>query len=109
MILDAENLEGDLSELERENAQGYGYLGQYWNDAKVGLDNTSRNYVPVKHIYENIPDPKGSTRALGKTLTALTTLRVIRIYTHRSNATIYDLTSYSPDRLAELGRLLNAQ
>lgn len=109
MILDAGTLADDLSELERENAQGYGHLDQYWDDAKVGLDNTTRNYAPVGHIYGNIPDPKGSTRTLGKTLTVLTTLRIIHVYTHRSNATIYDLTTYSPEGLAELGRLLHAQ
>lgn len=109
MRLATDELSGELSKLQRENPRGYGFLRRYWEEARRGLDDTDRNYARVGQIYDNIPDPKLDTRTLGQTLTILTTLDVISVHTHRSNATIYDLTTYRPGRLVEFGRLLNAQ
>ena len=98
-----------LTELQQENPQGYGYLTQYWRDAKQGLDNTDRNYARVGHIHDNIPEPQIGTRGLGQTLVLLAELDVLSVLTNRSNATIYDLTTYDVERLTAVGRLLDSQ
>jgi len=102
-------LEGLVAGVQQENPQGYGYLAEYWDDAKQGLDETDRNYARVTHIYENIPEPQTGTRGLGQTLVLLAELDVLSILTNRNNATIYDLTTYDADRLRAIGRLLDAQ
>lgn len=99
--------EAEVADVRRTNPQGYGYLVRYWEDAKQGLDNTDRSYARVGHIYDSIPDPGTGTRGLGQTLVLLAELDVLSVLTHRSNATIYNLTSYDPDRLAAIGRLLD--
>ena len=111
MAMSAEiaDLNAILAELKQENPQGYGYLAGYWDDAKQGLDKTDRNYAPVSHIYEHIPEPQVGTRGLGQTLMLLAKLEVLSILTNRNNATIYDLTTYDADRLSAVGRLLDAQ
>ena len=109
MIIGTGELETDLSSLKESNPQGYGYLKKYWRDAKQGLDNTNRNYVQVTHVYENIPDPDIGTRGLGQTLVILAQLDVISVLTNRSNATIYDLTTYMSDRLTRIGHHLDQQ
>ena len=81
-------------------------MEQYWEDAQQGLDNTSRNYAQVTYIYDNILEPEVGTCGLGHTLVLLAELDVLTVLTNRSNATIYDLTGYRPDRLAALGHLL---
>jgi len=106
-MLETQQLIHELEELEQKNPQGYGYLERYWQTAQQGLNNTDRNYARVTHIYENIPDPEVGTRGLGKTLVNLAELNVLTVLTNRSNATIYDLTEYRPDRLTELGLHLN--
>ena len=98
-----------LTELKQDNPQGHGYLSGYWEDAKQGLDNTDRNYARVSHIYENILEPQIGTRGLGQTLVLLAELDVLSVLTSRSNATIYDLTTYDADRLRAIGRLLDTQ
>ena len=109
MSVETADLGAILTELKQENPQGYGYLAGYWDDAKQGLDNTDRNYARISHIYENIPEPQIGTRGLGQTLVLLATLDVLTVLTNRSNATIYDLTTYDPARLSAIGRLLDAQ
>jgi hypothetical protein len=109
MSVETANLGAILTELKQENPQGYGYLVGYWDDAKQGLDNTDRNYARVSHIYENIPEPQIGTRGLGQTLVLLAELDVLTVLTNRSNATIYDLTTYEAGRLSAIGRLLDAQ
>lgn len=106
-MTEAGDLALELSELKQKSPQRYGYLKRYWEDAQQGLDNTSRNYARVTHIYENIPEPEVGTRGLGHTLILLAELNVITVLTNRSNATIYDLTKYRSDKLAALSRLLN--
>lgn len=107
--MDTVEMEAELSELKRKNPQGYGYLTRYWKDAKQGLDNATRNYAQVGHIYENIPESQIGTRGLGQTLSVLAELNVLTVLTDRSNATIYNLTSYDPDRLTTISRFLNSQ
>ena len=107
MIIGTGELETDLYRLKESNPQGYGYLKKYWDDAKRGLDGTDKNYARVTHIYENIPEPRIGTRGLGQTLVLLAQLNVISVLTNRSNATIYDLTTYRPDRLKQIGQHLN--
>lgn len=109
MRLATDELSGELAALQRENPRGYGFLRRYWRDAKQGLDGTDRNYARVGQIYDNIPEPQLSTRTLGQTLTVLSNLGTISVHTHRSNATIYDLTTYRSAGLADLGRLLDAR
>jgi hypothetical protein len=109
MELAADDLAGDLAGLRRANPRGYGFVRRYWADAKRGLDDTHRNYARVGQIHDNIPEPELSTRTLGQTLTVLTRLGVVDVYTNRSNATIYDLTTYRPERLADVGRLVSTQ
>jgi len=109
MSVETADLASLLTDLKQENPQGYGYLDGYWDDAKQGLDNTDRNYARVRHIYENIPDPKIGTRGLGQTLVLLAKLDVLSILTNRNNATIYDLTTYDANRLTAIGRLLDAK
>lgn len=106
-MTEPEELGFELAELKQRDPQRYGYLKRYWRDAQQGLDNTSRNYARVTHIYGNIPEPKVRTRGLGHTLVLLAQLGVITVLTNRSNATIYDLIRYRSDRLAALGRLLS--
>jgi hypothetical protein len=65
---------GGISELRRENPQGYGYLVRYWDATRQGLDNTARNYARVDHIHENISRPQIGTRGLGQTLVLLAEL-----------------------------------
>lgn len=96
-----------VADVRRTNPQGYGYLVRYWEDARRGLDNTDRNYARVGHIYDGIPDPRIGTRGLGQTLVLLAELDVLSVQTRRSNATIYDLTTYDADRLTAVGRLLD--
>ena len=107
--VDTADLGAILTALKQENPQGYGYLAGYWDDARQGLDNTDRNYARVGHIHGNIPEPQIGTRGLGQTLVLLAKLDVHSILTNRNNATIYDLTTYDADRLATIGRLLDAQ
>ena len=109
MSVETADLGAILTALKQENPQGYGYIVGYWDDAKQGLDNTDRNYARVTHIYENIPEPQIGTRGLGQTLVLLAELDVLSILTTRNNATIYDLTTYDPDRLHAIGRLLDVQ
>jgi len=109
MSLETATLGGSVAEVQQENPQGYGYLAGYWDDAKQGLDNTDRNYARVSHIYEHISEPQIGTRGLGQTLVLLAELDVLSILTSRNNATIYDLTTYDPDRLSAIGRLLDAR
>lgn len=106
-MVEVEGLSSKLVELKERDPQRFGYLKRYWEDAKQGLDNTSRNYAQVTHIYENILEPKVGTRGLGHTLVLLAELDVLSILTNRNNATIYDLTQYRSERLAAVGRLLN--
>jgi hypothetical protein len=105
-MLGTQELIQGLEDLEQDNPQGYGYLKRYWRDSKQGLDRTGKNYARVTHIYENIQEPEVGTRGLGKTLINLAELDVLTILTNRSNATIYDLTSYDPDRLDAIGEYL---
>jgi hypothetical protein len=109
MSVEPADLRALLTALKQENPQGYGYLAGYWDDAKRGLDSTDRNYARVRHIYENVPEPQIGTRGLGQTLVLLAEFDVLSILTTRNNATIYDLTTYDPDRLRAIGRLLDAQ
>jgi hypothetical protein len=109
MSPDTTDLETLLTDLKQENPQGYGYLDQYWYDARQGLDNTDRNFARVSHIYENVPDPQIGTRGLGQTLVLLAKFDVLSILTDRNNATIYDLTTYDPARLTAIGRLIDAK
>lgn len=96
----------ELVEIRQENPQKIGYLKRYWKDAKRGLDNTGKNYACVRHILQNVGDSQISTQGLGKTLTILTELGVLNIHSQRSNATIYDLTTYRPDRLTAVGNYI---
>lgn len=105
-MLENQELIDEVEAFKEENPQGYGYLERYWQDAKQGLDNTEKNYAQVTQINENIPEPAVGTRALGKTLVNLAELNVITVLTNRSNATIYDLTNYAPERLTAIGEQL---
>jgi hypothetical protein len=107
MMIETRELGHELTELKQSNPQGYGYIKRYWEEAQQGLDNTNKNYARVTHIYENITDPTIGTRGLGQTLVLLAQLNVLTVLTNRSNATIYDLTAYDPDRLTAIGHLLN--
>ena len=107
MMNEYRELGDELAELKQENPQRFGYLERYWKDAQQGLENTSRNYARVTHIYENIQEPEVGTRGLGHILILLSKLEVIDVLTNRNNATIYDLTQYRSDRLDAVGRLLN--
>ena len=107
MMTKTGELSSKLEDLKQESPQRFGYLEQYWEDAKEGLDNTSRNYARVVHIYENISEPEVGTRGLGHTLVLLAKLDVLTVLTNRSNATIYDLTSYQSERLDAVGRILD--
>jgi hypothetical protein len=109
MIAETADLARTVRQLREENPQGYGYLTRYWADAKQGLDATDRNYARVGHIHDSVPEPGIGTRGLGQTLVLLAELDVLSVLTTRSNATIYDLTRYDPDRLAAVGRLLESQ
>lgn len=106
-MMDTDELRDRLETLQRDNPRGYGYLSRYWEAAMQGLDNTARNYASVTQIHDNIADPQVSTRTLGQTLTILTKLGVISVHTHRSNATIYDLTTYDPNILDSVGRIMD--
>ena len=103
----SDGLAAELTEVKQRNPQHYGYLNLYWQDAKQGLDNTKKNYACVKDIFDNIADPKTTTQGLGQTLSLLTELDVLSVHSNRSNAIIYDLTTYRPDRLTEVGKFLN--
>jgi hypothetical protein len=107
MSVETADLRDTLTVLKQENPQGYGYLARYWADAKQGLDKTGRNYARVGHIHEHIPEPRIDTRGLGQTLVLLAEFDVLTVLTTRSNATIYDLTTYDPARLSAIGRLLD--
>lgn len=98
-----DELESELMRLKWKDPQGYGYLVRYWEDAKQGLDNTTKNFASVRHIHSNISNTQTSTQGLGKTLSLLTELDVLTVHSRRSNATIYDLTTYNPDRLSSIG------
>jgi hypothetical protein len=105
----AGGLRSELTKLKWRNPQGYGYLVRYWEDAKQGLDNTTKNYASVKHIHGNVENPQTSTQGLGKTLSLLTELDVLTVHSRRSNATIYDLTTYNPARLSLIGDFLTGE
>ena len=109
MMVETGELAAELAALKRRSPQRYGYLTRYWEDAKLGLDGTEKNYARVTDVHANVPDPRTGTRGLGQTLVLLAELDVLSILTDRSNATIYDLTTYDPERLAAVGRLLSAQ
>lgn len=96
-----------LGRVAAASPQSFGYLRNYWREAKRGLDNVDRSYAQASRVHAAIPDPESTTRSLGYTLTLLAALDVVAVETERSNSTIYDLEAYDASRLLAVGALLD--